>query len=210
MKKNAGKASKPNKSKNSKSGSKNARRELSPNVAVCPKSLIPSIDRFLVAELDCYTTTIVEDLVSTTSAGGVINDVYSSSPSTGSNWANAALVFDEYRVLAMRITYIPYNVTGVSFTSTPVVSVIDNDTATALTGYTLASQYSSVAEHSAGPNTSWSQTAYMSDFNSGQFRSTGSPVATYWIKLYSTGNTASVGVARVQVKRYVQFRGKGI
>lgn len=133
-----------------------------------------------------------------------------SNPNIIANWTAMSSVWDEYRVLAMTAHFKANTLVGGSsmVTLTPMVSVIDFDNSAALTGYTLAGYYSSNKEFKGG--SSWKRTAYMSGAENAVFTSTISPSSYWWVKAYSSGNSASLNLGRFNVTYYVQFRGLGI
>jgi len=120
------------------------------------------------------------------------------------------LVFDEYRVLAMTVHFKPVRIAGGStaIIFAPLTTVIDMDNSALLTGYTLAGQYSSNKEFGGGA--SWKRTVFMSGVENAAFVSTASPASSWWFKVYSSGNSASLNLGRFNVTYYIQFRGLGI
>jgi hypothetical protein len=183
--------------------------ELSEKMVSTPESIWGTLlaDR---KQQDMHTLIGVYDNTFATTGAGVNADVYGSTPTVVSNWTALASVFDEYRVLALKLKFRKLDVHG-GATQTiwaPISIVTDYDNSAASTGYTLNAQYSSVKEF--GGNTNWEYTAYMSGVENANFISTASPAAAFWIKLYSSGNTASVTLGRVQLEYIIQFRGKGI
>jgi hypothetical protein len=183
-------------------------RELPASTLACPKGLLEAYVEYGRFELDSYTMLFRGEGAYATDGAGVNATVWSNNPSVASNWAGAAAVFDEYRVLALQIEFEPIKFNGQSIAQAPIATVVDMDTSTALTGYTLATQYSSDSLHSGG--TRFTCQALMSGSADSNFVSTGSTVATYWIKSYSAGNTISSTIGRVIVTYLVQLRGKGI
>jgi len=160
-------------------------------------------------QLDVYTLKMIFDTPATTNSSGNLNDVFGNLPSVASNWSNIAAVFDEYRVLAMKLSFKSNFFTGGTLVSlAPIVSVVDLDTSPALTSYVFASNYSSAKEFKAMTN--WSRTYLMSGTENTGFISTASPTTTAYIKVWSASNPASTLIGRYVVNYYVQFRGKGI
>lgn len=187
------------------------RKELSPNISEITKrdlSQIISMAKF-ATQRDCYTIKMVIDFVATTDGSGVWATVSGDDPSADSNWASAAAFFDEYRTLATTFHFAP-NVTsgGSLLTYTPIAVVTDLDSSAALTGYTLASQYSSVREFKG--NSGFTYLAMMTGLENATFLSTASHANRWYVKTYTSGNSASTVIGRVQICHYVQFRGKGI
>jgi hypothetical protein len=161
-----------------------------------------------INQQDTYTMEMIYDQPLSSDGSGNNNLTLGNSPASTSNWSNVSAVFDEYRVLAMKLQYRPNEFNGGSVVQAPITSVIDYDTSAALTGYTLAAQYSSQVEFRGSQN--WTRTAYMSGVENSGFVSTGSPGNTFWIKLYTSGNTINTTLGRYVITFVVQFRGKGI
>jgi hypothetical protein len=176
----------------------------------CPRDVFSVINQRYKHELDTYTVRIIDDTAISTDSSGKYA-VTASQISTGSpNWSSFAACFDEYRTLAMRVTVKPYRFAGGATVTTlaPIVGVVDLDTASALTAYSLAAQYSSYKEVPGGQP--FSITALMSGAENSVYQSTGSVTALWFIKLYSAGNTVSLNFGNLTIERIVQFRGKGI
>jgi len=191
-------------------GKKNSKRltELSADCLVCPKGLLDQYIRHGAGELDTYTMVFRQDGTLTSDGSGTLNTVWSNNPSPSANWTGAAAVYDEYRTLMYRVEFEPIMFNGQVIAQAPIAICVDMDTSTALTAYSLAAQYSSDKVQAGGKR--WHIEAYMSGVPTGQFISTGSPVANCWIKSYSTGNSVSVTLGRYLVSYLIQFRGKGI
>lgn len=188
----------------------NMRPELKSEEQAAPGSVFKTYGRLAKYETDTYTVRMGEETTLSTDASGQINAVISSNPSSSSNWANFANCFDEYRVLGMRVELVPISYHGGNLVTikAPVVAVVDLDTATALTSYSLAEQYASVTE--ADGDRRLTIDAVMSGSENSQFVSTGSPTNFYYIKLWSANNTVSLKSFQQKITRIVQFRGKGI
>ncbi len=153
-----------------------------------------------------HTVRLGFDQAITTDGSGAIATVISNSPVQAQNWSNYAAVFDSYRVLAFGVEYDPFWTVNCTFA--PVASVIDRSDATALTSYGLAERYES--HKKAHGKEGFKQLVNMSGSEEGLFIQTSAPVANNWIKLYSSGNTASFTMARLDCVLIVQFRGVGI
>lgn len=150
------------------------------------------------------------DAAATSDGSGILATVYGNSPSSAQNWSGYAGVFDEYRVLAHIVKFEPLRATGGSTQTfwAPIAHVVDRSDATALTGYGLAERYDS--HHKAPGQTRWSSSWVMNSIEEAPFVSTASPASNSWIKVYSSGNSASFTLGRVDVVYIVQFRGLGI
>lgn len=183
------------------------RAELSPQVTTTPRNIFATLAHAR-EQLDTYTMILSRDDVISTSSAGEINTVFSNDPAIASNWSSLAAVFDEYRVLAQRLYFRPISFNGNLVSTAAIASVIDYDTASALTGYMLANQYSSVREAAGGKP--FTRTAYMSGVENAGFISTMSSSSTFWLKLWSANNSVSTKIGNMRTEWIVQFRGKGI
>lgn len=153
-----------------------------------------------------FTVRLGWDSAVTCDGSGVYSTVTSDSPVQAQNWSGYAAVFDAYRVLAFKVEYDPFWTVNISFA--PIASVLDRSDATALTGYGLAERFSS---HKKVPGQKrFHQLINMSGDDESQFVITSSPTAKHWFKPYTSGNTASMTLGRLNVTLLVQFRGVGI
>jgi len=146
----------------------------------------------------------------TSNGGGVISSVYSSSPSTASNWSGLASVFDEFRVLAFQISYEPndqYDLPATTGT-VPILTVLDHDNIAALTTYSQAAQYESVRMHNL--SRPWTRRISMSDVAEAQFFNTATPPTSFFIKTYTQNAGVSTIYGLIMVTWRVQFRGLGV
>jgi hypothetical protein len=185
-------------------------KELKPEVSDCPKNIVAIVNTRTANQQDLFTLKAGLDVEITTDASGVYSLVQSDNPSGVANWSSFSSVWDEYRVLAVRVLFKPHTMVGgaSAITFAPIITVLDYDNAAVLTGYTLASQYSSQKEFPG--NRSWKRTIYMSGSENADFTSTASVVSTKYIKGYSSGNSASLKLGRLHIEFFIQFRGLGI
>ncbi len=153
-----------------------------------------------------FTIRLGFDSAVTSDGSGAIATVISNSPVQAQNWTGYAAVFEEYRVLAMQVKFEPFWTVNCTFA--PVASVIDRSDSTALTSYGLAERYAS--HKKAMGKAQFTQTVNMQSPDEADFTITSSPAANAWIKLYSSGNTASFTFGRLNCTLLVQFRGVGI
>ena len=181
-------------------------RELAPSAQVYPKGSERTLLRKGASEEVLNTIRLGFDSAITTDGAGALATVVSNSPVQAQNWANYAAVFDSYRVLAMILEFDPFWTVNCTFA--PVASVVDRSDSTALTSYGLAERYES-SKKTPGQKR-FRQYVNMSGSEEALFKQTSAPVADNWIKLYSSGNTASFTLARLNVVLIVQFRGVGI
>ncbi len=153
-----------------------------------------------------HTIRLAFDQAVLTDGAGTINSVISNSPVQAQNWTNYAAVFDEYRVLAFKVTFEPYWASSVVFA--PLAAVIDRSDSTALTSYGLAERYAS--HKKVQGKKPLSRVAGMSTVDESNFTITSAPGSNTWIKFYSALNTASITIGRLNCEMLVQFRGVGI
>jgi hypothetical protein len=130
---------------------------------------------------------------STSSAAGLVNDALSLNPSGYDDWSTISTMFDEFRVVAGKLHYVPNNrYSKVSTITSPAVMFFDNDSSTP--GLTTIAQCYQYRVSSCGslddPQTlSWKRpgitpSAYWTDVGS-PANSVGS------VSMFSAGNTAS-------------------
>lgn len=133
----------------------------------------------------------------------------------GSDWASYAAIYDEFRVVGIKITLVPSQQGSVTAINAPVIIVYDNDDSNVLTSYNAALEYdthkvlSSIWYQRSGSAyssmwlrpTSGNNTAIL-------WSDVGTPVATGSVKFYATGLTASTTYFGITVEHYVEFRGR--
>ncbi len=186
------------------------RYELDPECSYFPMSSTHLVMKGAREENYLFTVRLGADIVITSDGSGLLQTVITNNPSQGQNWSNYASVFDEYRVLMAKAEFDPLWATGGSTQTfwAPIASVIDRSDSTVLTSYGLAERYSS---HKKTPGQKkFHQSVNMSSVDDSGFVSTASPAANAWIKFYSSGNSLSLTLGRVNLTLLVQFRGVGI
>lgn len=184
--------------------------ELDPECAYFPPASIGKYLKFGPNEVVLKTIRLGYDQAVTTDGSGVYATVFSNSAAGAQNWTNYANTFEEYRVLAIRIEFDPVWVAGGStaVTLTPIASVVDRNDSTALTSYGLAERYQSCKK--VPGQRRFHQMVTMASTEESDFMPTTSISPTNWIKFYTSGNTASLTIGRMNVVLIVQFRGLGI
>jgi hypothetical protein len=181
-------------------------RELAPSVLEY-KGRIGTPGTLSAKEL--HTVQLDSTFAITSSGSGVINTVISNDPSSGTSWSDWAALYQNYRTLGFSISYAPFNqYNRVSTTVAPLVTVLDRDSNfTALVSYDNASQFNSMKF--ADLSHRWSRSIQMAGSQDGVFSPTGSLTTTYFIKLFSTGNSFSTTYGQLFVRYLVQFQGIG-
>lgn len=157
-----------------------------------------------------YPMELNYDAAVVTDGSGVWQGVYSDLAANSPNWASFATPFEQYRVTKFVVRFEPLRVFGGSTAVTfgPVVSVLDRDDSTALTGYSVGDRYGS-AKMVPG-NRAFRKTMVASGINELGFLDCTSASADLWIKVYSSGNTASTTIGRVFITYFVLFKGMGL
>jgi len=181
-------------------------RELAPSVQEY-KGRIGTPGSITAKEL--HTVQMDSTFAITSSSGGVINTVISNDPSVATSWSIWAGLYQNYRTLGFSIFYAPFNqYNRVSTTVAPLVTIMDRDgNSTALLSYDNASQFSSM--RFADLSHRWNRSIQMSGSQDGVFSPTGFPLPTYFIKLFSGGNSLSTTYGQLFVRHLVQFQGIG-
>lgn len=185
-------------------------KELDPECAYFPPACIGKYLKYGPNETVLKTIRLGFDQSVTTDGSGVYAGVFSNSAAGAQNWSNYANTFEEYRVLAFRVSFDPIWVAGGSTASTfgVIASVVDRTDFTALTSYGLAERYQSCKKTPG--NKRFHQMVTMASTEESDFMPTSTITATNWIKFYSSGNTASFNIGRINGVYIIQFRGLGI
>lgn len=148
---------------------------------------------------------VVNPLSST--AGGQINYVYSSSPSAAGDWSNLAAVWEEYRVLAMRLRFRPSNRYSKATTNCrPGYVVVDRGSSAGLGSMQAAANHESAKE--VDLEDPFSIDAKMSNADEAVFIATSSPTPYIWFKMWFEGLTVSTEYGVLELDWRVQFRGR--
>jgi hypothetical protein len=157
---------------------------------------------------DLVTCFLYEDDALTSSAGGVVSNVFTTNPNTAINWSSFAGIYDEYRVLALHIEYLPsnrYNKSNATLVA-PGYIVIDTDDTGAITVRNDAATYTS--KKFVSLEMPWSMTYRMSTTENSQFITTASPISTSCFKLFFDNLTAAAFWGSVALTYVVQFKGR--
>lgn len=148
-----------------------------------------------------------------TSAGGVINTINTLAPSSFSDWSSLAALYDEWRLLGVKIriqSLLTYS-TGVAHGD--VICVFDNDdNSTALTSYGNGLDYTNRCIHTTNKPTAttFEATKYsIGDPSTGSsWATTGAPTSNPCsLKLYADSISASTTYLSLSISIVVQFRG---
>jgi hypothetical protein len=152
---------------------------------------------------------LLADGPAATTAGGVLTDVFADYPTGSPDWTNVSATFAEYRVLALRVQFIP-NATGAVFGTllySPVYVVWDaSSSLTALTSYANAVNYAVFSAKSL--NEPWIVSHKMDGIEESAFVATSSPIVDYSFKVYADTLTASTSYGRFVTHFKCQFRGR--
>lgn len=140
----------------------------------------------------------------TTSIGGVVDASFGNDPSSLPNWATFAGRWNEYRCLAMQLSYVPIkqvatNAYGIAFTTT------DHDVAGALGSATAAANHESFKPFTCYEK--WIREVKANGVDEFDWFKTSSPLAKMYIKVYSQNNQASTTLGTLFVTYMLEFRG---
>jgi hypothetical protein len=180
-------------------------REISPSVTVYKG---PVLDKRAAKADDLSTVVVSYTEFISSSAGAKITSVFSDDLTGFTDIASFAAIYDEYRVLGLRLEYFPCN--RYSKTTTlcrPLISVVDRDDAAVLSTYSSAVAYGSCRKESL--EDPFVREIKMSGPGDATFLDTASFAnGKNFIKLYADGLSASVEYGMVVLYARVQFRGK--
>lgn len=200
-----------NKKNKHKAGGKKEKPLISKNpFQVDPNSIGyegPIITKKDKEQIDTYV--VLLKLVSnlSSSGGSQITQTFSSNPASAGDWSSLAAVWEEYRILGMRVKFRPDN--RYSKTTTicrPGYAVVDRGSSAALGSIQAAANHESAKE--VDLEDPWSIEAKMNNADEASFISTASPQAFIWIKLWFEGLTASTEYGIIETAWRVQFRGR--
>jgi hypothetical protein len=161
-----------------------------------------------LSSLQEQTSTI--ELVSvngiTSTGGGVINNVIGLALNTFQEYTNFTALYDEARLLACNIKWVPQyeNTSGTGYVPAVLAMAIDRDTTTAFSTLTSALQFESVVFKST--TRPMHLTYKMSGSEDAQFA--GSTVVPANVKLYAGNLTASTLYGYIVIRGLWQFRGR--
>jgi len=152
----------------------------------------------------------------TTTVGGIINNTFPMNPSGTSEWSTFATIYDEFRVLAVRITLVSLQQFSVTNANAMLFVVFDNDDSNALGSNTAALSYdtcrvaSAVMTHSGGRPFSAMWARPTAGKNTAiPWVDIGSPAGSIGsIKLFSSGLAASVGYLQYSIEYFTEYRGR--
>lgn len=154
---------------------------------------------------------LTDSVPASATAGGLYQTVFSSDPTTMTQWVVASGNSDSYRVLGMQLKFCPINrnnqTLAVAYGAgvTIMYNVIDYNSVVQLTSRQVAVEFEGCEYHSLFDE--WMREAKAADLNHLEWVDTNTaPANLFSIKTYSTGNFASIGLGDFIVKRLVQFR----
>jgi len=157
------------------------------------------------------TTAVLTYTGNLSSAASVINASYGNDPSNATDWSNFAGNWQQYRVLAWELTFVPLNRYNKATTvlCNPCVVVISRQNSTGgavLTSYANAVAYESYKIHTL--EDPFMKKIHMDGAGESQFLPTNSTSSVSWMKFYADTLTATFTYGLVVISYRVQFRGK--
>jgi len=194
----------------------NNKRRKDNRVAAIERRFAPASDNNQI-----YNQRLITSYTITTSAGGTINTVDGNNPSGANEWASLIALYDEFRVVGVRIRICPVQTGSVVNINMPVVIVYDNDDSTALTSVGAGYEYDTAvitnaiwtANQNCGMNGNLLELAWARP-------TSGRNTAIAWvdvaapggslgsIKWYATGLTATTTYFVVWKEFFLEFRGR--
>jgi hypothetical protein len=140
-------------------------------------------------------------------AGGIVNNVINDNPSGYADWGSFQALYEQYRVLSFRVDYYPnsrYNWGGVTVAC--VGTVMDRQDGTALTSYADAVQYAACRLFSM--EDPWFRIIKMSGAEEADWKTTASPTAEHYLKMYGTPFGATTLFGQMLATVVIQVRGR--
>lgn len=151
-----------------------------------------------------------------TAATTIINTTIPMSPTGTSEWASFIALYDEFRVLGVRLTMVPLQQGSVTTLNGSIVVVFDNDDTTALTSYNAGLEYDTARPFSL----IWYQNQGKLFQQAWSRPTAGANTPVIWtdvaapttqpgsIKFYSSGGTASTSYINYNLEYFIEFRGR--
>jgi hypothetical protein len=166
-----------------------------------PIALPSSVDNTSIARAVLISLSTI-----TSTGGGIIANVIDNNPNGFGDWANFANCYDEYRVLGLKVRFMPSNPYNVTRLTRPLITLVDRDSAGGMASYAAALNYESSKDWDI--TRGWTVTARAKGPKDFAWITTAAPVATFWIKLYTdtVSNTTEYGLTRNEI--LVEFRGR--
>jgi hypothetical protein len=202
----------------SRRGSRGVSKEGPSDVAL--KYRGPIWNSALAENENTMTVDLFSEGLLTSSAGGVVNQVFTSSSASFQNFSTWAGLYDEFRILGLQLEFYPSNRYSKTTTScVPGFGVVDHADSVALTSAAQALGYASCRILSV--EDPWSDRreyrgssvpalkVRMAGAEEAQWLSTGSTAGLLAIKLYFAGLTASTAYGLYLFRALAQFRGTG-
>jgi len=164
----------------------------------------------VIEQTQLVTKLMSLSFVISSNGSGVINNTFGlQNPSSFSNWADMAGVYDEYRVLSATIKYVPSNgynkVVATQTCLTPLFVVLDRDSVTTLATTTAALAYDSVEMFDLERPFTYSKYK-MNGAREATFITTAAPANLGAYCFWANNLTASLQYGTVLMQMLVQFR----
>lgn len=148
-----------------------------------------------------------EFAVTSTAAGTIDFATGSGGVSNVGDWASISAGFAEYRVLAMRFRYFPYNrYSKTTTTCIPFITAVDRNSSSSLGSYANAANHASAKISSI--EDPWQRDVKMDGADEAAFQPVSSATSFFWLKVYASGLSISTTYGLAVITYLVQFRGK--
>jgi hypothetical protein len=160
-------------------------------------------------EVSIFRTRIISSSAATSSGAGVINTTFTTNPNGTNGWSSWVALFDEYRVLALELKYIPlWSVLPTGVNGGTFIMVVDHDSVIALTSFNNACNYESFK---IGPiDRGIKKTYRMNGTLESNWINTSSPTGLQGVKTYCNGLSNSTQYGNFIGTFLIEFRGKGV
>jgi hypothetical protein len=160
-------------------------------------------------EVSIIRTNIVSSSTASSNGSGVIATTYTTNPNGTNGWSSWVALFDEYRVLALELKYVPLWHTLPSGTAGgTLLMVVDHDSVAALSSFNNACNYESLKTGSI--DRPMTHTYRLDGTLESNFINTSSPTGLQGVKVYANGLTNSTQYGNFIGTFLIEFRGKGV
>lgn len=160
-------------------------------------------------EVSIIRTNIVSSSAATSSGAGVIATTFTTNPNGTNGWSSWVALFDEYRVLALELKFVPlWHTLPTGVAGGTLLMVVDHDSVAALSSFNNACNYESLKTGSI--DRPMTHTYRLDGTLESNFINTSSPTGLQGVKVYANGLSNSTQYGNFIGTFLIEFRGKGV
>jgi len=183
------------------------KRELAPISATYSGPIVPKAS---ARQESLYTIVLKQAGTVSSTAGGIISQVFGSYPLNTTSWSSFAACFDEYRVLGYRVRYFPRNRydPGLTQSQSALYMVADHSGNSAITTLAQVAGYESTTIKGTGDP--MSKSIWMDGADESVFTNTANAnTPQIYIKMFADALAVSSVYGEYLQEFLVQFKGHG-